>query len=161
MKGKSESELAQLCPALRDPMDFSLPGSSVHGIFRVRILEWGAIAFSSTAQGTYQYSVLPYMGKESEKERMYIYIYIYIGFPGGSDGKESACSAGDLGWEDPLEEGMALQCSCLENPMDRRTWWATVHGVRKSWTRLRWLSMHVCTCTHTHSLVRLPANAGD
>ena len=78
MKGKSESELAQLCPALRDPMDFSLPGSSVHGIFRVRILEWGAIAFSSTAQGTYQYSVLPYMGKESEKERMYIYIYIYI-----------------------------------------------------------------------------------
>ena len=73
-------------------MDFSLPGSSVHGIFQVRVLEWGAIAFSGTAQGTYQYSVL-YMGKESEKERM----YIYIGFPGGSDGKESACSAGDLG----------------------------------------------------------------
>jgi len=76
MKVKSESEFAQLCPALRDPMDFSLPGSSIHGIFQVRILEWGAIAFSSTAQGTYQYSVLPYMGKESEKEWMYIYIYI-------------------------------------------------------------------------------------
>ena len=39
-----------------------------------------------------------------------------------------------LGWEDPLEKGMAtqLQCSCLENPMDRGAWWATVHGVAKS-----------------------------
>ena len=42
-----ESEVAQLCPTLRDPMDCSLPGSSVHGIFQARVLEWGAIAFSS------------------------------------------------------------------------------------------------------------------
>ena len=46
MKVKSESEVAQLCPALSDPMDYSLPGSSVHGIFQARVLEWGAIAFS-------------------------------------------------------------------------------------------------------------------
>ena len=46
MKVKSESEVAQLCPTLSDPMDFSLPGSSVHGIFQARVLEWGAIAFS-------------------------------------------------------------------------------------------------------------------
>ena len=46
MKVKSESEVAQLCPNLRDPIDCSLPGSSVHGIFQVRVLEWGAIAFS-------------------------------------------------------------------------------------------------------------------
>ena len=46
MKGKSESEVAQSCPTLRDPMDCSLPGSSVHGIFQARVLEWGAIAFS-------------------------------------------------------------------------------------------------------------------
>ena len=46
MKVKSESEVIQLCPALRDPMDCSLPGSSVHGIFQARVLEWGAIAFS-------------------------------------------------------------------------------------------------------------------
>ena len=43
---KSESEVAQSCPTLSDPMDFSLPGSSVHGIFQARVLEWGAIAFS-------------------------------------------------------------------------------------------------------------------
>ena len=43
---KSESEVAQLCPTLCDPMDCSLPGSSVHGIFQARILEWVAISFS-------------------------------------------------------------------------------------------------------------------
>ena len=43
---KSESEVAQSYPTLSDPMDCSLPGSSVHGIFQARVLEWGAIAFS-------------------------------------------------------------------------------------------------------------------
>ena len=47
MKVKSESEVAQSCPTLSDPMDCSLPGSSSHGIFQARVLEWGAIAFSS------------------------------------------------------------------------------------------------------------------
>ena len=47
MKVKSESEVAQSCPTLRNPMDFSLPGSSIHGICQSRILEWGAIAFSN------------------------------------------------------------------------------------------------------------------
>ena len=46
MKLKSESEVAQLCPTLHDPMDCSLPGSSAHGIFQARVLEWVAIAFS-------------------------------------------------------------------------------------------------------------------
>ena len=46
MKVKSESEVAQSCPTLSDPMDCSPPGSSVHGIFQARVLEWGAIAFS-------------------------------------------------------------------------------------------------------------------
>ena len=46
MKVKSESEVAQSCPTLSDPMDCSLPGSSIHGIFQARVLEWGAIAFS-------------------------------------------------------------------------------------------------------------------
>ena len=46
MKEKSESEVAQSCPTLSDPMDCSLPGSSVHGIFQARALEWGAIALS-------------------------------------------------------------------------------------------------------------------
>ena len=43
-KVKSESEVAQSCPTLSDPMDCSLPGSSVHGVFQARVLEWGAIA---------------------------------------------------------------------------------------------------------------------
>ena len=44
---KVKSEVAQSCPTLHDPMDYSLPGSSTHGIFQARVLEWGAIAFSS------------------------------------------------------------------------------------------------------------------
>ena len=46
MKAKGESEVAQSCPTLSDPMDCSLPGSAVHRIFQARVLEWGAIAFS-------------------------------------------------------------------------------------------------------------------
>ena len=62
----------------------------------------------------------------------------FLSFPGGSDGEESACNAGDLGsvpgWgRYPGEEnGNPLQYSCLENPKDRGTLWATVHGVTKS-----------------------------
>ena len=47
MKVKSEREVTQSCLTLSDPMDFSLPGSSIHGIFQARVLEWGAIAFSA------------------------------------------------------------------------------------------------------------------
>ena len=61
-------------------------------------------------------------------------------FPGGSESKESACSAGDLG-SIPVSgrssgegNGNPLQYSCLENPMDRGAWQAIVHGVTKSWT---------------------------
>ena len=48
MKVKSESEVTQLCLTLRHPMDCSLPGSSAHGIFQARVLEWVAIAFSAS-----------------------------------------------------------------------------------------------------------------
>ena len=47
MKVKSEREVAQSCPTLSDLMDYSLPGSSVHGIFQARVLEWGAIAWEN------------------------------------------------------------------------------------------------------------------
>ena len=68
------------------------------------------------------------------------------GFLGSSVVKESACSTGDEGHADSIPgpgrspgegNGNPLQYSCLENPMDRGTWWATVHGVAKNWT---WLS---------------------
>ena len=65
---------------------------------------------------------------------------MYGDFPGGSDGKESACNAGDLGLipssgRSPGEgNDYPLQYSCLENSMDRGAWWATVHGVIESQT---------------------------
>ena len=67
---------------------------------------------------------------------------VFLGFPGGSAGKESDCNAGDLGWEDPLEKGMATHSSALawRIPMERAAWQATVHGVAKSWTWQKWLS---------------------
>ena len=62
MTVKSETEVAQLCPILSDPMDCSAPGSSIHGIFQARVLEWGAIAFSkSISKSTYSQK------KEKEK----------------------------------------------------------------------------------------------
>ena len=60
-------------------MDCSLPGSSIHGIFQARVLEWGAIAFSNGTDYLWQFQFLP----------------LYQGFPDCSVGKESACSAGD------------------------------------------------------------------
>ena len=56
-----------------------------------------------------------------------------LGFPGGSEGKESACNEEDSPGEG---NGLLLQYSCLENSMDRGVWRAIVHGVAKSWTRL-------------------------
>ena len=60
MKGKSESEVAQSCPTLRDPMVCSLPGSSVHGIFQARVLEWGAIAFSRQKNAKWHQNIYYY-----------------------------------------------------------------------------------------------------
>ena len=87
-------EVAQLCLTLIDPMDCSLPGSSVHGIFQARALEWVAIAFSLAPS--------------------------------------FSCTSTSVGEGD----GAPLQCSCLENPMDGGAWWAAVHGVAQSRTRL-------------------------
>ena len=118
MKVKSESEVIQSCPTLHDPMDCSLPGSSVHGIFQARGLEWGAITFSD------------------------IDTMMCI-FSGSSGGKESAHNAGDpglipgLGRSPGEGNGYPLQYSCLVHPMDTGAWWAIVHGVPKNWTQPR------------------------
>ena len=77
MKVKRESEITQSCPTLRDPMDRSLPGSSIHGIFQAKVLEWGAIAFSDKG---------------------------LLLSPNGEG------------------NGIPLQYSCLENPMDGGAW---------------------------------------
>ena len=73
----------------------------------------------------------------------------FRGFPGGSDDKESACNAGDLGsipgsGRSPGEgNGNPLQYFCMENPMDRGAWWVTVHRAAKSQTRLRTYSANI------------------
>ena len=74
-----------------------------------------------------------------------------LGFPGGTRGKELPTNAGNVGDSGLVPgwgrspgggQGNPLQCSCLENPMDRGAWWATVHGVAKSWTQLKRLNTH-------------------
>ena len=109
MKVKSESEVAQLCPTLSDPMDCSLPGSSVHGIFQARVLERVAIAFSDFPMSQFFASGLVNVDKG-----LPVSIYPYMGEGNGTP----------------------LQYSCLENPMDGGAWKAEVHGVTKSRTRL-------------------------
>jgi len=64
MKVKSESEVTQSCPTSSDPMDCSLPGSPVHGIFQARVLEWVAIAFSVSQL---------YVNKFFKEKKRYIY----------------------------------------------------------------------------------------
>ena len=81
---------------------------------------------------------------------MYRCLYLCVGFPGGSNSKKSTSKAGDahlisragrfLGGGN----GNPPHDSCLENPMDRGVWWATVHNVTKSQAQLNQLSMHTC-----------------
>ena len=68
MKVKSQSEVAQSCPTPSDPMDCSPPGSSVHGIFQARVLEWGAIAFSDSE---IQYTSFPRYIHEQDQSLYY------------------------------------------------------------------------------------------
>ena len=92
MKVKSEREVAQSCPTLSDPMDFSLPGSSVHGIFQARVLEWGAIVFKHI-QNKIMASLVAQLVKNSPAMRK--------------------TRVRSKGWEDPLEKGKATHFSIL------------------------------------------------
>ena len=89
MKVKSESQVAQSCLTLRDPMDHSLPDSSIHGIFQARLLEWGAIAFSCFhsrfllntvlhfQQSTTEAEIsLPYLTAKDEQKKLRVLIKI-------------------------------------------------------------------------------------
>ena len=110
----------QSCLALSDPVDCNLPGSSVQGILQAKILEWVSMPSSRGSS----------RGSSRPRDQTHISYFSCTGkdFPGGSDGKESACDAGDLGsilglGRPPGEgNGNPLQYSCLENPMDRGAW---------------------------------------
>ena len=140
MKVKSESEVAQSCPTLSDPMDCSLLSSSIHGIFQARVLEWGAIAFSIPGGASGKESICSAgttgdvgsipgssIPRCSSWKRQPTLVFL----PRQSHEQKClvGCSSGD-------SNGSPLQYSCLENPMDREAWKAAVHGVAKSQTRL-------------------------
>ena len=129
------SSVAQLCLTLRDCMDWSPPGSSVHGIFQAGVLEWGAIAFSTWYSRCFHqaehrgHALVSLDATRRDKE-------VSAGVWG------RGCSAGDqrsipgLGRSPEGGCGNPLQYSCLENPHGQRSLWATVHGVAKSRARL-------------------------
>ena len=80
MKVKSEREVAQLCPTLSDPMDCSLPGSSVHEIFQARVLKWGAIAFSGKALRYLKLEVFCFYTFKNMFNTSLILLYIFKNF---------------------------------------------------------------------------------
>ena len=146
-------------------MNCSLPGSSVHGIFQVRIL--GNFLFQGSSRLRdwtpiscigrwilYNWAIREVQGNKYTKQLKSPQTEAFkqkvvtncpgatpaLGFPGGPDCKESACNSKDLGLipvlgRSPGEgNGNSFHYSCLENPMDRGAWQATVYGVTKSRT---------------------------
>ena len=160
------SSVAKSYLTLCDPVDCSLPGSSVHGIFQARI--WSGLPFPSpgdlpdpgikpvspASAGRFFntepfggpncsvtcYSVLPESRLSFFRDSQVVLVI-----------KNPPANAGDLrdtgsilgsGRSPGGGHGNPLQYCCLENPMDRGDWWATVHGVTQSRIWLKWLSMH-------------------
>ena len=104
-------------------MDCSLPGSSIHGIFQARVLEWGAIALSYS-------SFLPALYFTHGSAYMSMLVFQFIPTSPSVVLFFTFWSLVDL--ESGKGNGTLLQYSCLENPMDGGAWWAAVHGVAKS-----------------------------
>ena len=133
MKVKSESEVAQSCRTLSDPMDCSLPGSSVHGIFQARVLAWGASGKPLVEPINSQHCPL-----SVRNDRMTSLSLSCIGEGNGNP----------------------LQCSCLENRRDGEAWWAAVSGVAQSRTRLKRLSSS-SSSTHAQTSIRLSCSYSE
>ena len=131
MDMKKRSEVAQSCSTLCDPMDCSLPGFSTHGIFQARVLEWVAISFPSSSASkesscnAEDTSFIPGLGRSAGKGIGYPLQNSWASLvPQMVKNPPAMCGtwARSLGWEDPLEEGMAIHSSILawRIPMDKR-----------------------------------------
>ena len=134
MTAPRKVKVVQSCLILYDHMDYSLPGSSGHEILQARILEWVAISFSSNSSEALSKD----QGIRSGPIPGNLHPFPKMGFPGGSDNKESTCNVGDLGSIPGLGrapgEGIATHSSILgwripwtEEPGRLHT----VHGVTK------------------------------
>ena len=150
----------QLCLTLCDPMDCSLPGSSVHGILQARVLECVAIPFSSYLPDPVIEPRSPALQAESlptEPPGRPIVVSMYVGYiydqkmfggysvlvwasqvalvvnnlPANAGDIRDVGSIPGLGRSPGKGHGNPLQYSCLENPMDRGAWWAIVHRVQR------------------------------
>ena len=163
-ESESESEVAQSCMTLCDPMDCSPPGSSIHGILQARVLEWVAISFSGGSSPPRDWNrVSRIVGRRFTAWATRVVQCPGAGgqtrkvtkkgwetgpgqssprFPSGSEVNNPPANAGDIGSTPGLvrspreRNGNPLQYSCLGNPMDRGAWRSTVHGSQKSWTLL-------------------------
>ena len=135
MKVKSESEVAHSCPTLSNLVDCSLPGSSAHGIFQARVLEWGAIAFSKDPSENHQFSSSPQKGNGGKSSKtgsslngnqirghtLIFLLQFHDSSPRTSLVAQTVkrlptmreTQVQSLGQEDPLQKGMATHSSTL------------------------------------------------
>ena len=131
---KSESEVAQSCLTLRDPMDCILPGSSIHGIFQARVLEWVYLLLGNAqnkkygksgglSRGDICFEMLNLRLSASQVGVSSLYLSVQISLPANAGDLGDPGSIPRLG-RSPEGSGNPLQYSCLKNPMDRGAWQA-------------------------------------
>ena len=127
MRVKIQSEVAQSCPTPSDPMDCSPPGSSIHGIFQARVLEWGAIVFSVTC---YRRALCACNIMDDPQAAL-----VTKNPPADAGDARNTGSIPGSGRSPGGGNGSPLQHSCLKNSAERGAWRAAVRG-SQSCTRL-------------------------